>query len=97
MIASPVMLVSVRRILIQTVSPFATLSRLLRVIAVEVKPFAVALTVVVVVVAVANALVSTDCASPGVIAAIAPDQVTLPVVLELREIQCSVSVQLPVP
>lgn len=90
------MLVSVRRILIQTVSPLATLSRLLSVTAVDVSALAVAVTAVVVVVAEANALVSIDCASPGVIAAIAPDHVTLPLVLELRDIQCSVSVQLPV-
>lgn len=97
MIASPVMLVSVRRILIQTVSPAATLSRWLSVIVEDVSAFAVAVTAVVTVSAVANAFVSTDCASPGVIAATAPDHVTLPVVLELRDIQCSVNVQLPVP
>ena len=97
MIASPVMLVSVRRILIQTTSPAATLSRLLNVIAESFMPFAVLLTAVVTVVADANAFVSTDCASPDVIAAIAPDQVTLPVVLPLRDIHCSVRVQLPVP
>lgn len=97
MIASPVMLVSERVILIQTVSPAATLSRLLSVTTVDVRPLAVLLTVVVVFVEDANALVSTDCASAGVIAATEPFQVTLPLVLPLRDIQCSVSDQLPVP